>query len=92
MSQSLDHQKAAVKSGYWPLYRYNPERVEQGQSPMQLDSKSPSMQLRDYFYTELRFRMLQHADPATARQLLLFAQQDVDAQWQRIQQLMTTNA
>ncbi len=28
---SLEQQKAAVKSGYWPLYRYNPELSEPGQ-------------------------------------------------------------
>lgn len=30
MTEGMKHQKAAVDSGQWILYRYNPDRVEQG--------------------------------------------------------------
>ncbi|MCJ7733850.1 MAG: pyruvate:ferredoxin (flavodoxin) oxidoreductase, partial [Anaerolineales bacterium] len=38
MSKGLDQQDLAVKSGTWPLYRYNPDRAEEGKNPLQLDS------------------------------------------------------
>src|SRR5208282_4291402 len=41
----MDQQKAAVQSGYWPLYRYNPDLAKLGKNPMQLDSRAPSLPL-----------------------------------------------
>ncbi len=37
MSQSMSHQKDAVKSGYWPLYRFHPSEIDGGH-PFKLDS------------------------------------------------------
>jgi len=42
----LEQQKAAVQTGYWPLYRYNPDLAKQGKNPLQLDSKAPSLPSR----------------------------------------------
>jgi pyruvate-ferredoxin/flavodoxin oxidoreductase len=47
-----DHQKQAVASGYWPLYRYNPDLKAAGQNPLQLDSKAPTANFVDYAYSE----------------------------------------
>ncbi len=46
MSTSMSHQRDAVKSGFWPLYRYQPSEAE-GQ-PFKLDSKEPSMPIKDF--------------------------------------------
>ena len=40
MSKSMSHQKDAVKSGYWPLYRFHPSEIESGH-PFKLDSSAP---------------------------------------------------
>jgi pyruvate-ferredoxin/flavodoxin oxidoreductase len=77
MSQALHHQKAAVESGQWILYRYHPERVDQ---PLMLDSKPPKMPLADYLRMENRFRMLEQSHPQTAAALFEQAQRDVLAQ------------
>ena len=77
----LDQQKAAVQSGYWPLMRYNPALREQGKNPFQLDSKAPSIRLKDYAYQEARYTMLARSQPEIARQLLAEAQDDVERQW-----------
>ena len=69
----LDQQKAAVQSGYWPLYRYNPDLAKQGKNPLQLDSKAPSLPLEKYIYNETRYTMLVHSDPEAAKQLLALA-------------------
>jgi pyruvate-ferredoxin/flavodoxin oxidoreductase len=81
MSMGLDQQKKAVLSGYWPLMRYNPALRVEGKNPFQLDSKAPSIPLKDYAYQEARYTMLVRSDPAAARKLLTMAQDDVERQW-----------
>ena len=73
----LDQQKAAVNSGYWPLYRYNPALAAAGQNPFKLDSKAPTIPLEKYIYNETRYTMLVHSDPDGAARLLEAAQHDV---------------
>jgi pyruvate-ferredoxin/flavodoxin oxidoreductase len=77
----MDQQKAAVLSGHWPLFRYNPALTGEGEHPLQLDSKPPSLPLQTYAYNETRYTMLTHSDPATARRLLEQAQEDALARW-----------
>jgi len=52
MTQGLHSQKAAVDSGQWPLFRYNPERADAGENPFTLDSKAPRMPVKDYMLME----------------------------------------
>ena len=47
-----------MNSGYWPLFRYNPKLAEQGKNPFQLDSRPPSLPLKNYIYNETRYTML----------------------------------
>jgi pyruvate-ferredoxin/flavodoxin oxidoreductase len=81
MRYGMDQQKAAVLSGHWPLFRYNPDLVKEGKHPLQLDSKAPSLPLKKYVYNETRYTMLVHSDPAGAKRLLELAQEDVLARW-----------
>jgi pyruvate-ferredoxin/flavodoxin oxidoreductase len=87
MKYGLEQQKKATMSGHWPLYRYDPRRVAQGQPGLVLDSKAPSIPLEDYMYAETRYRMLSQTNPDEARRLLKLAQEDVQASWQRYEQL-----
>jgi pyruvate-ferredoxin/flavodoxin oxidoreductase len=77
----LEQQKKAVLSGYWPLMRYNPALREQGKNPFQLDSRPPSIPLKDYSYNEARYTMLARSHPDVAAKLLEEAQYDVDREW-----------
>ena len=86
MSTSMSHQKDAVSAGYWPLYRYHPA-AEDGTHPFQLDSKAPTMPLRDFALSETRFSMLARSDAERARELLDLAQGDIDARWSYYAQL-----
>jgi pyruvate-ferredoxin/flavodoxin oxidoreductase len=83
MKFGLEQQKAAVDSGYWPLYRYSPERENEGFNPFQLDSRPPSIPLEQYAYREGRYRMLTQSHPERAARLLELAQADVKSRWQR---------
>ncbi len=82
-----DQQKAAVQSGYWPLYRYNPDLVKLGKNPFQLDSRPPSLPLEKYIYNETRYTMLTHSDPEAAKRLLKLAEEDVHNRWRDYQNL-----
>ncbi len=77
----LEQQKLAVQSGYWPLMRYNPALREEGKNPFQLDSKAPSIRLKDYAYREARYTMLARSNPEVAAKLLAEAQDDVEREW-----------
>ncbi|RMG97693.1 MAG: pyruvate:ferredoxin (flavodoxin) oxidoreductase [Chloroflexi bacterium] len=87
----LEQQKLAVDSGYWPLYRYNPDLVAEGKNPFQLDSKPPRIPLEKYAYREGRYRMLLQSHPERAQKLMALAQADVEAQWQKYSQLAGLN-
>ncbi len=77
----MEQQKAAVLSGYWPLMRFHPDRLKEGKNPLILDSKAPSLPLRQYIYNETRYTMLVHSRPEAARTLLELAEKDVLARW-----------
>ena len=64
MAYGMDQQKAAVNSGYWPLFRYNPDLVAQGKNPFQLDSRAPSIALEEL---HLQRNALHHARQEQSR-------------------------
>ncbi len=82
----LDQQKAAVQSGHWPLFRYNPTAAP-GQANFVLDSKAPSIPLEQYIYNETRYTMLRQSNPEAAKELLALGQQDVNDRWKRYEAL-----
>ncbi len=86
MSTSMSHQKQAVASGYWPLYRYHPS-PEPGTHPFSLDSKAPTVPLRSFMESETRFAVLERTDPQRAEHLQALAQADVDERWHYYEQL-----
>jgi len=86
MTKSMTHQKDAVRSGYWPLYRYQPSDVEHGH-PFKLDSKAPSIPVAEFAATETRFAILARTHPDRAADLSELAQADVDERWRYYEQL-----
>ncbi len=81
MRTGFDTQKAAVDSGHWPLYRYNPELADRGENPLILDSKDPTISYKDYAYQQTRFKMLTKSKPELAQQLIEQGQKDVSNRW-----------
>ena len=86
MRQSMAHQRDAVRSGFWPLWRYHPGS-DPHQHPFQLDSRAPQIPLRAFAETEARFAMLLRSDPKRADELLALAQSDADERWRHYSQL-----
>jgi pyruvate-ferredoxin/flavodoxin oxidoreductase len=86
MEKSMTHQKDAVRSGYWPLYRFHPSQAEEGQ-PFRLDSKPPSIPLAEFAATEARYATLARTYPRQAARLAALAQADVTERWRYYEQL-----
>lgn len=87
LSNNLRQQDMAVRSGHWPLLRYDPRRERAGNNPLQLDSQKPSMPFRDYAMTEARFSMLSRMHPEESERLMGLSQQDVNARYRHYREL-----
>ena len=87
MGTAMHNQKAAVDSGYWPLYRYNPDLEKGNKNPFKLDSKGLKIKLKDYAYLETRYKMLTKSHPQLAEQLIVEAQNDVIRKWNEYERL-----
>lgn len=83
MQKGLQQQKLAVQTGYWPLYRYNPERRKVGLNPFQLDCPRPSLPFQDYAHNENRYKILLRSHPELAATLLKQAEDDIARRWQQ---------
>ena len=78
MTTGMQNQKAAVNSGQWFLYRYNPERRQLGETPLQLDSPGSRVAVADYFKLENRFKVLEQSHPRVVAELQAESQADVN--------------
>jgi pyruvate-ferredoxin/flavodoxin oxidoreductase len=87
LCNGLDHQKAAVEAGVWPLFRYDPRRAALGEPGLKLDSKEPQLPLADFMANEARFQMLMRSDPARAKELTVQSQAQIKARFAFLQQL-----
>jgi pyruvate-ferredoxin/flavodoxin oxidoreductase len=87
MAKGMKNQKAAVDSGYWQLFRYNPDLAEEGKNPFKLDSKGLKTPLKDYAYMETRYKMLTKSHPKNAEKLIKEAQEDVTNKWKEYERL-----
>ncbi|MFQ5807032.1 MAG: thiamine pyrophosphate-dependent enzyme, partial [Phycisphaerae bacterium] len=81
MRRGFETQKQAVESGHFPLFRYNPALAAEGKSPLQLDSKKPSIPYEEYAYKQTRFKMLTKSRPEAAKGFLQEAQAEATARW-----------
>ncbi len=87
LSNNHRQQNLAVKSGHWPLFRFDPSKAKAGKNPMKLDSAEPSIPYRDFVKTETRFSMLWQTHPEAAERFLAQAQQDVKNRYRYYKQL-----
>jgi pyruvate-ferredoxin/flavodoxin oxidoreductase len=83
MDQGMLHQKGAVDTGYWPLYRYDPRN----EKPLRVDSKR-KRPVSEFLAEENRFSSLQRTRPETAHELDELEQRDVDGRWARLELML----
>ena len=72
-----EHQKLAVQTGYWPLYRFDPRRLAEDENPLRLDSGPPKKPLMELARSEGRFGIVERQDPARFHLLMDAAQRDL---------------
>jgi pyruvate-ferredoxin/flavodoxin oxidoreductase len=77
------HQELAVETGYWPLFRFNPDNAKG--KKFKIDSKAPQGSVEDFMYKEARFVRVKKMDEKFAAQLLTKAQEGIDDKWERLQ-------
>lgn len=82
MSKGADEQDFAVKSGYWPLFHFNPMK-EEGQRFV-IDSKEPTVPLSEFMYHETRFSVIKANDPEMAEEFLHLAETERAKKWDRL--------
>jgi pyruvate-ferredoxin/flavodoxin oxidoreductase len=87
ITNGMQEQKAAVQSGQWLLYRFNPEKAAAGENPLHLDSGPPTIGVANYFQRENRFQMLSRSKPEQAGRFFQQAQKDADERRRRYEQL-----
>ncbi len=86
LGRTLERQDLAVRSGHWPLLRFDPRRAAAGGNPLQLDSKAPELPYEAFTATENRFRIPPGVSTDDAAQLAREAQQAVLERYRRYQQ------
>ncbi len=81
MGRSQNEEKLAVETGYWPLYRYDPRKKEEGKNPFQLDSKEPNGKLHDFLMGEIRYNTLYRSFPKEAKKLHKLLEESVNERY-----------
>lgn len=87
MSKGVEAMKKAVSSGYWPLYRYNPELEAQGKNPLVINSKDPSTPFEEYAYRENRYKALRASNPEMAKELMKQAEANIMRRWKLLKHM-----
>jgi pyruvate-ferredoxin/flavodoxin oxidoreductase len=77
MSRVMEESRLAVKSGYWPLYRFNPQLAAQGRNPLILEYKHPDGSLQEFLSGENRYAQLAASNPEKAKIL----RRDIEAEY-----------
>ena len=70
MTKGSSEQKKAINAGYWTLLRFNPDLMEEGKSPLIIDSKEPGSDLAGFMEGENRFRLTKKANPEKYEKLV----------------------
>ena len=77
LAQSHEQMKQLTATGFWPLYRYDPRRSDEGKLPLALDSRAPNASLAETLSQEPRFQRLERQLPEVAT--LLYREAELDA-------------
>ena len=86
----MNHQKLAVDCGLWPIFRYNPTLLKEGKNPMTLDYKGPKIPVKDFMYSETRFKMVEKISPEFAKEYLKTAQYHAEQMYRKYQAIAET--
>ena len=92
MSKAQTEEAEAVASGYWHLFRFNPQLKEEGKSAFILDSKAPSSYYEEFLRGEVRYQSLEKKSPEIAKELFAKAKEDAKERYEHLNKLVTLYA
>jgi pyruvate-ferredoxin/flavodoxin oxidoreductase len=84
--------KRAVESGYWPLYRFNPELEKEGKNPFVLESKAPDGTLQEFLGGETRFASLEKTFPEESKKLRQQIEQEANRKYEMLRLIADTKS
>ncbi len=87
LENGLEQQKLAVDTGYWPLFRFDPRRLANGENPLMMDSPAPKSDVARFMANETRFRVVQQQNPSRYQMLLTAAQHEATLRYGIYEQL-----
>lgn len=87
LALSHDQMRQLTATGFWPLYRFDPRRADEGKLPLALDSRPPSEALEETLLHEQRFRLLNSQQPEVAEQLWKDAAADLQKRYDFLAQM-----
>ena len=87
LGNASEEEKKAVDSGYWTLFRYNPLLEKEGKNPFQLDSKKPTMKIKEFLDGETRFSSLMRTFPQEAEKLHSQLQKEIDERFVKYEKM-----
>ncbi|NDV25405.1 pyruvate:ferredoxin (flavodoxin) oxidoreductase [Desulfovibrio sp. JC010] len=79
--------KLAVESGYWPLYRFDPRREENGENPLVVEYKEPDGTLQEFLSGENRYAMLERMMPEASKEMRAGLEKDCKQRYKLLKQL-----
>ncbi|CAI0794471.1 pyruvate:ferredoxin (flavodoxin) oxidoreductase [Serratia quinivorans] len=77
LALSHDQMKQLTATGFWPLYRFDPRRTDEGKPALALDSRPPNSNLTETLLKEQRFRRLNSQQPEVASALYQAAEKEL---------------
>ncbi|MFT7232437.1 MAG: pyruvate/2-oxoacid:ferredoxin oxidoreductase alpha subunit/pyruvate/2-oxoacid:ferredoxin oxidoreductase beta subunit [Cyclobacteriaceae bacterium] len=87
MQLAKKQSEKASKSGYWPMYRFNPELKNQNLSPFTWDSPELDTDFEKYVEEEIRYKTLKRSNPEEAERLIGLAKDDNARRFQDLKHL-----
>jgi len=87
MGKTQEDTKDAVETGYWHLYRFNPELKKEGKNPFALDSKEPKRDFREFLMGQVRYTSLLSEFPEEAEKLFKKAEEDAKERYESYRKL-----
>lgn len=91
MGSSIKEEKKAVDTGYWHLYRYNPDLKAEGKNPFVLDSKEPTEKYKDFIEGEIRYTSLRKLFPDAADEMFDKSEKDARERYNMYRRLAEMN-
>ena len=88
LANTMNQADLATKSGYWPIYRFNPTHAIKGKNPIKIDGKAPDWnKYHEFLMNEDRYAQLMKINPEQATALLEANKQESQRRYRQLERL-----